>query len=83
MLLAMDNLSSLAFLLSFQILFNFALVSFAYEEKNNSYRMLLTMPISRADLVTSRYLSVYHGFHTSYSYCDRGSVPYGTDHPEH
>lgn len=54
----MDNLTSLPYLLTFQILFTSTLVSFAFEEKNNSYRFLLSMPISRSQIVTCRYLFI-------------------------
>lgn len=54
----MDNLGSLPFLLTFQVLFTSTLVSFAFEEKNNSYRFLLSMPISRSQIVTGRYLFI-------------------------
>lgn len=54
----MDNLGSLPFLLTFQILFTSTLVSFSFEEKNNSYRFLLSMPISRSQIVTCRYLFI-------------------------
>lgn len=54
----MNNLGSLPFLLTFQMLFTSTLVSFAFEEKNNSYRFLLSMPISRSQIVTGRYLFI-------------------------
>jgi ABC-2 type transport system permease protein len=59
MFIAMDNLGGIAFILSFQILFTFTLTSFGYEEKNNSYRMLLTLPLRRKDLVEGRYVSLF------------------------
>lgn len=55
---AMDNLHALSFLLAFQLIFVYTLIAFNREEKNNTYRHLLTMPISRDQLVTGRYVSV-------------------------
>ena len=56
--LALDHLELIVPLLMAQLASGFVMVSSYQDERNNSYRFLLSMPLERSDLARARYLSI-------------------------